>query len=76
MTHSLNLNYPDKIRIDKHSNITATIDKHSKKENLAMSVSSIRKNLSHNTPIPAKQRPNKHAIQESPVPKKRSIFIK
>jgi len=50
-------NYPDKIRIDKHSNITATIDKHSKKENLAMSVSSIRENLSHNTPHPSKTTP-------------------
>ena len=47
-------NYPDKIRIDKHSNITATIDKYSKKENLAMSVNSIRENLSHNTSHPSK----------------------
>ena len=68
-------NYPDKIRIDKHSNITAKIDKRSKKENLAMSVSSIRENLSHNTSHPAKQRPNKPAIQKSPVPKKKEIHI-
>ncbi len=47
-------NYPDKIRIDKHSTITTTIDQHSKKENLARSVSSIRENLNHNASPPSK----------------------
>jgi len=42
-------NYPGKIRIDQHSSLTVAMDAQSKKENLVMTVNSIRENLSLNT---------------------------
>jgi len=63
-------NYPDKIRIDKHSAITATIDAHSKKEKLAITVNSIRDKLSHNKPHLTKKSP------EQIPPKRKSSFNK
>lgn len=48
-THSLSLIIQGKIRIDKHSSLTAAMDAQSKKEKLVMTVNSIRENLSLNT---------------------------
>ncbi len=56
---------PEKIRIDKHSALTAAIDAQ-KKENLAMSVTSIRENLNR-----AKSHPGTNNNEQTPPPTKR-----